>query len=287
MFFVAGITGRVGGTAAGLLLDKGHKVRGLVRDPAKAAGWAAKGVDVRQGDLNDAAALAAALEGVEGAFVMMPPNFSPQPGYPEAKAIVAALKEALGKAKPPRVVALSSIGSEKTSGLGLITGTHLLEEGLNDLPCPTAFVRAGSFIENALGALDTAAATGVYYSFYQPTDLAVGTIASADIGAEVAKLLVGDWTGKRIVELGSPVTADEMAAAMGEVLGREVKAQAIPREAWAKTIEGFGMAPGTTWGYEEMLDSVNSGWISFGVEGTEAVAGTTTPAEVFAKARKG
>jgi len=287
MFFVAGITGRVGGTAAGLLLDKGHAVRGLVRDPAKAAEWVAKGVDVRQGDLNDAAALAAAMEGVEGAFVMMPPNFAPQPGYPEAKAIVAALKEALAKAKPPRVVALSSIGSEKTSGLGLITTTHLLEEGLSDLPCPTALVRAGSFIENALGGLGAAEATGVYYSFYQPTDLAVPTIATVDIGAEVARLLTSEWSGKRIVELGSPVTADEMAAAMGEVLGREVKAQAIPREQWTKTIEGFGFPAGTTWGYEEMLDGVNSGWINFGVEGTEAVAGTTTPAEVFAEARKG
>jgi uncharacterized protein YbjT (DUF2867 family) len=286
MFFVAGITGKVGGAAARLLLEEGHGVRALVRNPARAAEWVAKGVDVRQGDLNDAEALAAALEGVEGAFVMMPPNFAPQPGYPEAKAIVAALAEALDKAKPARVVALSSVGSEKTSGLGLITTTHLLEEGLKDLPCPTALVRAGSFIENALGGLDTAEATGVYYSFYQPIDRAVPTIATVDIGAEVAKLLTGSWSGKKIVELGSPVTADEMAAGMGEVLGREVKAQAIPREQWAAIIEGFGMPAGTTWAYEEMLDSVNSGWIDFGVAGTESVAGTTTPAEVFAAARK-
>jgi uncharacterized protein YbjT (DUF2867 family) len=287
MFFLSGITGKVGGATARVLLDAGHAVRGLVRDPAKAAEWVAKGVEVRRGDLNDAAALAEALEGVEGAFVMMPPNMTPQPGYPESKAIVAALREALEKAKPGRVVALSSIGSEKTSGLGLITGTHLLEEGLKDLPCPTAMVRAGSFIENALGGLGPAEATGVYYSFYQPTDLAVPSIATVDIGAEVAKLLTSDWSGKRIIELGSPVTADEMAAAMGEVLGREVKAQAIPREQWANTFEGFGLPKGSSWAYEEMLDGVNSGWIDFGVEGTEAVAGTTTPAEVFAKAREG
>jgi hypothetical protein len=33
-----------------------------------------------------------------------------------------------------------------------------------------------------------------------------------------------------------------------------------------------------------MLDAFNSGWIDFGVPGTEPVAGTLTPAEVFAAA---
>jgi len=34
-----------------------------------------------------------------------------------------------------------------------------------------------------------------------------------------------------------------------------------------------------------MLDSVNSGWIAFGVEGTEKVAGTTTAKQVFSLAK--
>ena len=37
---------------------------------------------------------------------------------------------------------------------------------------------------------------------------------------------------------------------------------------------------------EEMQDGFNSGWIDFGVPGTEPVAATTTPAEVFARARE-
>ena len=36
MFLVLGLTGKVGGAAAQRLLDTGHRVRALVRDPAKA-----------------------------------------------------------------------------------------------------------------------------------------------------------------------------------------------------------------------------------------------------------
>ena len=286
LFFVSGITGHVGGAAARRLQEEGHAVRTLARDPQKAAAWAQQGVDVRQGDFSDAASVAAALEGVAGAFLMMPPVMAPTPGYPEAKAVIASYQAALRQAPPPRLVLLSSIGSERSSGLGLITTTHLMEEALGDLPFPTAFVRAGSFLENAVGGLGPAASTGVYYSFYQPTDRAIPMIATADIGQEVAHLLTVGWEGQKIVELGSPVSPDDLARAMSEALGQPVKAQAVPRAQWAASLEAFGMAPGTTGLYEEMLDGVNSGWIAFGVPGTESVAGTTTAVQVFARARE-
>ena len=161
MFFVAGITGQVGGATARQLLDRGHKVRALARDPHKAAPWADKGVDVRQGDLDDPVAVAGALEGVDAAFVMMPPA-NPTAGFPEAKATIASYREALRRTPPPRLVALSSFGSEQVGGLGNITSTHLLEEALADAPFPVAFVRPGSFMENYGYALHQAQATGPY-----------------------------------------------------------------------------------------------------------------------------
>ena len=286
MFLITGITGNVGGAAARHLLAAGHTVRALVRDPQKAAGWAAQGVELRQGEFTDTAAVASALEGVEGAYLMMPPFQVLSPGYPEPKAVAASFAEALTQSPPPRLVLLSSFGSEKGSGLGNITSTHIMEEVLSDLPFPTAFIRAGGFVENAVGSLDTAAKTGVYYSFSQPTNRAVPTTATEDIGAEVARLLVAGWDGKKVVEIGSMVSPDDLAGAMAEVLGRPVMAQAIPRERWTATMEGFGMPPGSTGTFEEMMDGVNSGWIAFGVPGTESVAGTTPPAAVFAAARQ-
>ena len=281
MFLVSGTTGKVGGATARQLLSAGSKVRALVRDPQKAAAWATQGVEVRKGDFNDAAALADALKDVEGAYIMLPPMMAPAPGFPEAKAIIASYVEALKKVPVPRLVVLSSIGSEQTSKLGLITQTHLLEEALSGVAFPVAFVRAGGFIENLLFGLKTAAESGVFDTYLTPADRKFPTIATEDIGKEVARLLTGKWTGRKIVELGSPVSPDDLARAMSEVLGRPVKARVVPREKWAASLEAMGIPKGRTVGFEEMEESFNSGWIHFGVEGTEAVAGTITPAQVF------
>lgn len=286
MFLVTGITGHVGGAVAQNLLAKGHKVRALVRNPEKAASWAEQGVELIEGDFNNAAAIAAGLQGVQGAYIMMPPNLAPQRGFPEAQAIVASYVEALRRMPPPRLVVLSSVGSEKTERLGLITATHLLEEALSEFSFPIAIIRAGSFMENAVSLLPVAAQSGHYYSFYQPIDRPVPSIATRDIGALAAKLLMdSSWSGRRILELGSPYTPAQFAAAMSEVLGRPVTAQAVPRDRWTATAESFGIPPGSTWAYEEMVESLNSGWIDFGVPGTEHVPATTTPQEVFAAAQ--
>ncbi len=287
MFFVVGITGKVGGATAKYLLEQGHTVRGLARDPQKAAAWAAQGVEVRQGDLTDAAAVASALEGVEGAFVMVPPMIAPEPGYPESQVVIDSLVKALGGVPPPRVVVLSSIGSEKTGGLGLITPAHTMEVALERVPFPLALVRAGSFLENFLGGMAGAEASGVFHTMYAPVERAVPMIATQDIGRLVARLLVEGWAGKKIVELGSRISSEALAQAMGEVLGKPVVAQSVPRERWSGVLESFGIPAGRTGAYEEMMDGVNSGWIDFGVAGTEQVAGTTTAAEVFRQARQG
>lgn len=286
MFFVMGITGHVGGAAAQKLLAGGHKVRALVRDRNKAAAWESKGVELIEGDVTDAASLAGALRGVEAAYLMMLPNFAPQRGFPEAKAVIASYVEALRQAAPPRLAVLSSIGSEKSERLGLITATHLLEQALAQFSFPIAFIRAGSFVENVVPQLEQVAQTGVLYSFYQPMDRPVPTIATRDIGALAAGLMTdASWSGRRIIELGSPCTPNEMAAAVSEVLGRAVVAQPVPRDRWDATAESFGIPAGSTWGYVEMIENFNSGWIAFGVPGTEHVPATTKPAQVFAAAR--
>jgi uncharacterized protein YbjT (DUF2867 family) len=145
MYLVMGITGKVGGATARHLLKQGKQVRALVRDREKAAKWADQGVDLVDGDWNEATAIAAALKGVEGAFVMLPAVWAPSPNYREAKGVIANYVEALTKVVPPRVVALSSMGANRTTGVGNVTALSLLEQGLRSLPSPVAFVRAGGF----------------------------------------------------------------------------------------------------------------------------------------------
>ncbi len=284
MFFVAGITGHVGGATGRRLLDKGHPVRALVRNRAEAAEWSEKGVDLREGDLADAVALADALQGVEGAFMMQPTPPGVSPGFPEA-ALNAGIKEALRRSPPPRLVVLSSVGSEQASGLGNITQTHMLEEALSDVGFPIAIVRAGALIENFLASLGHVAKTGVFDSFLQPMDRAFPMAATQDIGAEVAHLLTAaPWKGRRIIELGSRITPYDIAAGMSEALGREVVARPLAREHWDAAFEAMSLPPEKAGNWAEMEDGFNSGWIDFDVPGTATAAGTTRPAQVFEQA---
>ena len=285
MFFVSGITGKIGGAAVQRLLNAGQSVRALVRDPQKADEWVQKGVEVRAGDLTDAKALASALEGVEGAFLIQPTLMGVSREFPEAHALNASFVAALRQTPPPRLVVLSSVGSEQTGGLGNITQTHLLETQLKDLPFPTAFVRAGALLENNLGALGRAKETGWFDSFLQPTDRPFPMVATDDVGAEIARLLIEGWQGQRIVEVGTLTAPDEIARALTEVLQTPVKARPLPREQWGQTLQYMGLAGEQIGNWEEMQDGFNSGWIHFGVPGTETVPGTTSPAQVFARAK--
>src|ERR1700712_3378739 len=259
MFLVTGITGKVGGATARHLLARGKRVRALVRDRAKAATWTDQGVELLDGDWNDAAAIERALKGVDGAFVMLPAVWAPSPDFKEAKGVIANYVEVLTKAAPPRVVALSSMGANRTSGLGMITALSLLEQGFRDLASPIAFVRAGGFFENFLYGLHVAQG-GTLPVYYDPTDRKSTMVATGDIGAEVATLLTGPaWRGRRVIELGSMVSADEVAAQLGEVLQRDVKAYAVPRDGWSAALEQFGVPKGHTGQAEAMYEAVNLG----------------------------
>ncbi len=226
------------------------------------------------------------FKGVEGAFVMLPAVWAPSPDYREAKGVIANYVEALSKVVPPRVVALSSMGANRTSGVGMITALSLLEQGLRSLPSPVAFVRAGGFFENFLFGLQ-AAQGGTLPVFYSPTNRKSTMVASDDIGAEVAALLTGPaWSGHRVIELGSDeVSADDVARQLGEVVRLDVKAFAVPRAGWAEAFEQFGIPKGHTGAAEEMFESVNAGWMDLGITGTEHVAGTTSARDVFAAAQ--
>ena len=282
MYLVMGITGKVGGATARHLLTQGKQVRALVRNREKAAKWADQGVKLVDGDWNDATAIAAALKGVEGAFVMLPAVWAPSPDFREARGVITNYVEALTGVVPPRVVALSSTGANRTSGLGMITALSLLEQGFRSLPSPVAFVRAGGFFENFLFGLQ-AAQGGTLPVFYNPTNRKSIMVASDDIGAEVATLLTGPaWSGHRVIELGSMVSADEVAAQLGEVLKLDVKAFAIPRAGWGEAFEQFGIPKGHTGPAEEMYEGINAGWMSLGIAGAEHVEGTTSARDVFA-----
>ena len=74
---VTGATGYIGGRLVPDLLGHGHKVRVLVRDPARIAGrpWVRK-VEISAGDLAEPESLKSALEGVDSAYYLVHSMYS-------------------------------------------------------------------------------------------------------------------------------------------------------------------------------------------------------------------
>ena len=279
MFTVMGITGNVGGAIARNLLTAGKAVRGVVRNPEKAKPWADRGVELVRSAYDDADGLTRAFTGAEGVFAMIPPDFAPAPDLGNQKRTIEAIRTALAQANPGKAVFLSSIGSEQPHGVGLITVPHLLEEATRTLGLPVAYLRAGSFMENWLGAVDHVRATGEMPFFYAPLDRKFPLVATQDIGFAGAKVLQETWTGERVIEVDGPEGGTDLyetAAAFGNALGRQVKAVQLPESAWQSVLEGMGVPADRTGLYIEMVKSFNSGWIHFGNPETEKFHGSTT-----------
>ena len=189
MFSIVGITGRVGGDGASRLLGMGKQVRAVVRDEAQSHVWASKGASVAVADMTDGDALGRAIAGSEAVFVTLPPLFDPSPGFPEAKGQIGSLSVALRQSEAKRIVALSTIGAHLTRP-NRLNSRHMMEESFRQLPMPVTFLRAGWFTENHAGDVSSAASEGIIHSYLQPIEHAIPMIATKDIGALAATLLL-------------------------------------------------------------------------------------------------
>jgi uncharacterized protein YbjT (DUF2867 family) len=271
MFAITGITGKVGGQIADELLKETLPVRAVLRDASKAGAWVERGCEVAPAAMDDAVALTAAFTGAAAAFVLLPPIFDPTPGFTEARRTIAAISTALRAARVPRVVVLSTVGAD-ASQANLLTQLRLLEQALADLPAAVTFLRAAWFVENVAWDVEGARANGTLPSFLQPLDRRIAMVATADVAHAAALALKAPLAGHRIVEIEGParVSPDDLAAALGKALGREVRAQAIARAGWEQLFRAQGMANPAP--RMRMLDGFNEGWIDFG---TGACQGAT------------
>jgi uncharacterized protein YbjT (DUF2867 family) len=272
MFAVTGITGKVGAAVARSLLSTDHSVRAVVRDHSKGAAWAHLGCEIAVADLSDTAALTAAFEGTAGVFAVIPPVFDPAPGFPEATGFISSLRAALARAKPTKVVALSTVGANAPQP-NLLNVLARMEEALGSLPMPVTFLRAAWFMENA--AWDLASAkNGLIQSYLQPLDRRIPMVSADDVGRTAAALLQERWEGKRVVELegAQRVSPNAVAAAFATVLGTPVRAEAVPRDRWESVFRAQGMKNPTP--RIQMIDGFNAGWIDFADRGAHARKGS-------------
>jgi NAD(P)H dehydrogenase (quinone) len=261
MFAITGATGRVGGMIARNLLAQGQKVRAIVRDAEKGRPWSAQGCEIAIASIEDADSLTKAFQGAKGVFLMTPPNYDPEPGFPQTHKAAAAIQQAIESARPKKVVYLSTVGAHVAEP-NLLNNSRITEEMLRTTSVPIALLRAAWFMENAAWDVE-AARSGVIQSFMQPLDHRIPMVAAADIARTATELLQQTWTKVRLVELEGPkrYSANDIAAGFSAALRRPVQAQAVPRDQWETLFRSQGMK------YPipriRMIDGFNEGWIDF------------------------
>jgi uncharacterized protein YbjT (DUF2867 family) len=275
MYAIAGVTGHTGRVVAETLQAKEQPVRAIVRDEARGASWKGRGAEVAVASVDDEAALTRALSGVNGAYVLLPPDAVTTDFFGSRARMVDAIARAAVKAGLPHLVLLSSIGAQIPKGTGPIAALHHAERSFEKLGIATTFVRAAYFLENYGGVIAPAKNNGVLPSFL-PANRTHAVVTTTDIGRTAAQALLDGPRGQRVIELSGPadVTPGDVAAALTELLGRPVNVVEAPLDAVVPTFMSFGMSQHMAEIYREMYDAFIAGHITWEGAAAERVRGS-------------
>ncbi len=229
MILVTGATGKIGAHATRVLSEAGTPVRALVRDPAKTKDWT--GVDIAEGNLDDASSVKAALEGVGSALLITTANSK------QEIAFIAAAKEAGVR----KIVKISSMGADAHSKITMARGHAEAEAALKESGMKWTILRPGTFAQNFLQYADTIKKEGkVYASVKQGR---VATIDVRDIAEVAVKALTSaDLEGRTIILTGDDaISYDDAARILGTAIGKTVTYVDLPPEKTKKGMLDRGM----------------------------------------------
>ena len=223
MLLVTGATGHVGRELVRELDARGAAFRVLVRDPARAAGLPDRAERVI-GDLDRPATLAAAMDGVERLFLLVPGI-----GIEHTEHAVAAARAAGVR----HVVYLSSYAVIGDPVPAMGRWHREREELIRASGIPATFLRPGGFMTNAFDWLPTLRAGGYVLDPVGPGRAA--PIDPADIAAVAAVTLTeGGHEGEQyLLTGGETFTVAEQVQILAKATGRdiEIRAVATPAEA--------------------------------------------------------
>lgn len=205
MIAVMGASGHTGRAVAHRLLDEGERVRAIGRSADRLDDLRRRGAELAIGDLADTPFLTSALGGAAAAYAVLPTDRA-APDYVERQQREGeSIANAIGRSGVGHVVALSSLGTDRPSGTGLILGLRAQERRLLRLDDTCLLVlRPVSFFENFLDAIDVIRRHGIIADGVAP-DLPLPMIAASDIADVAADALrTRAWTGVEVRELLGP-----------------------------------------------------------------------------------
>jgi uncharacterized protein YbjT (DUF2867 family) len=229
---VFGATGKQGGATAHALLEKGWRVRALVRDPSSksARALAASGVELVHGDQRDRASIETAVQGTYGVFSVQPSSGQPGSGVTDddEQSFGIGIADAAKAAGVKHLVYASVSGAAPGIGIGHFESKANIERHIRSLGISATILRPAPFMEIVLEPIVGLAQGSL--TFFSPPDLPVQFIAVRDVG-EIATLVFSDpyrFRGETIELAGDILSGNELAAKIGQTLGRAVTYRRFP-----------------------------------------------------------
>src|SRR5450755_4320072 len=214
---VTGSTGKQGGAVARGLLERGHQVRAITRDPSssQAKSLANAGATIVAASLEDTAAITKALEGATSLFAMTTPFGGADV---ETRQGVAAADAA--KAAGVHLVFTSVGSANRQTGVPHFESKYEVEKHIAKLGIRATILAPVFFMENLYFGKEQLA-KGIYGSTLPPTRT-LAQVAVADIGAVAVRVLedAGRFTGKRFDLASDELTGDDALAILSRVIGR-------------------------------------------------------------------
>jgi uncharacterized protein YbjT (DUF2867 family) len=230
---VIGATGLVGGEVARLLRARGHRVRALVRDPARAPPLAAVGVELARGDLGQPESLGPALRDVDRVFLAS--ALDPRQAELQGNLVAAAVRRGAR-----RIVKLSGLATALDSPVSSGRWHARTEREIEASGLAWAFLRPPFFLQNLL-RLGPAVARGVL-----PDSAGGGRIAGVDardVAAVAVAALERDTLLGRALHTTGPAafSYSDVARHLEALTGREVRVVDVPPDTLRSQLVAGGM----------------------------------------------
>lgn len=263
---LTGATGNVSSAIIRELQGSGHKLVGLVRDPVKAQPLAALGVELRTGDVSDLRTVENAFTGVDVAWLLTAPG---ELAPIQSSNILWGARQ--GGVK--HVVRMSAVGAAHdaptlNSRLHALSDSEVERSGI-----PFTIVKPHFFLQNLMMSAQTIAEQGTLY--FALGDAKQPMIDVRDIASSVAAILRNPTAhaGKTYTLTGpTAVGLDQVAASIGEAIGKPVKYVALPVPAMVEQLAKFGLSTYNLIALRDYMTAYSRGW---GAEVTTSVKDLT------------
>ncbi|MEH7120781.1 SDR family oxidoreductase [Neobacillus vireti] len=233
---VTGATGKLGTKVVETLLKTvpPEQLAVSVRSPEKAEGLRARGVDVRQGDFDHPETLDTAFAGIDRLLIISADGDNETRIRQHTDAVAAAERAGV------KFIAYTSLANAAES-TNLMAPPHVATEAaIIKTGIPYSFLRNNWYLENEIGSIQGAMAGAPWVTSAGAGK--VGWALQIDYAEAAAAVLLGNGHENTVYELSGPLLSqEELASALGAVLGKEIPVQQVNDETYAEIMKGIGL----------------------------------------------